>query len=148
QDMVVIERLVRAARRGVKVGVMTRAPHTLKREKLIEGVGGLRILDDLGIKVRKIKSLKLHAKAIVADGVAAIIGSINLAPGSLDPRRELAIEVHNDEVLDRLNAVVHHDWEHSRPLDLSDEGLLADLEDRIEDSARLLALKGHDDVED
>jgi hypothetical protein len=25
---------------------------------------------------------------------------------------------------------VHHDWENSHPLDLTDEGLLADLEDR------------------
>jgi hypothetical protein len=28
--------------------------------------------------------------------------------------------------------VVHHDWERSHPLDLTDEGLLADLEDRAE----------------
>ena len=140
QDMVVIERLVRASRRGVKVGVMARPPHTLKREKLVEGVGGLRIMDDTGIKVRKIKPLRLHGKIILADGVAAILGSINLSPGSLDTRRELAIEVHNDDVLDRLNSVVHDDWEHSRPMDLSDEGLLADLEDRVEETGSLLAL--------
>ena len=42
QDMVVIEHLVRAARRGVKVHVMARPPHTLKTEKLVEAVGGLR----------------------------------------------------------------------------------------------------------
>ena len=36
QDMVIIERLVRAARRGVKVDVMARAPHTLSREKLVD----------------------------------------------------------------------------------------------------------------
>src|SRR5262249_23960328 len=50
QDTVVIERLVRAVQRGVKVDVLARAPHTLKREKLVEGVGGLRILDDVGVK--------------------------------------------------------------------------------------------------
>ena len=142
QDMVVIERLVRAARRGVKVSVMARPPHTLKREKLVEGVGGLRILDDVGIEVRKIKPYKLHSKMMMADGVAAIVGSINLAPGSFDSRRELAIQVHDDDVLDRLTSVVHTDWAHSRTLDLSDEGLLADLEDRVEDSGRLLALDG------
>jgi cardiolipin synthase A/B len=109
QDMVVIEHLVRAARRGVKVDVMARPPHTLKRDKLV-------------------------------DGVAAIVGSINFAAGSLDGRRELAIETRNDEVVDRLHKVARHDWEHSHPLDLSDEGLLADLEDRIENSAQLLAI--------
>src|SRR5262245_11721677 len=143
QDTVVIERLVRAAQRGVKVRVMARAPHTLKREKLIEGVGGLRILDDVGIKVRKLKHLKLHGKILLADGVAAIIGSINLASGSLDSRRELAIEVRDDDVIDRLHKIVRRDWAHSRPLDLSDEGLLADLDDRIEDAGHLLALDGH-----
>ena len=147
QDTVVIERLVRAARRGVKVSVMARPPHTLKRDKLVEGVGGLRIMDDVGIKVHKIKSFKLHGKMILADGVAAIIGSINLAPGSFDSRRELAIETRNDDVLERLMSVVRADWEHSRPLDLSDKGLLADLEDRVEDSRHLLALDGPGDAD-
>ena len=63
QDMVIIEHLVRAARRGVKVDVMARPPHTLKREKLAEGVGGLRIMDDVGIKIHKLKYLKLQARA-------------------------------------------------------------------------------------
>jgi cardiolipin synthase len=140
QDMVIIERLVRAARRGVKVDVMARAPHTLSREKLVEGVGGLRILDDMGIKIHKLKHLRLHGKMLLADGVSAFVGSINFAAGSLDGRRELAIEVRDDEVVSRLHEVARHDWERSHPLDLSDEGLLADLADRIEDSAQLLAI--------
>jgi cardiolipin synthase A/B len=132
QDALIVEHLVRAKERGVKVHVMARPPHTLKKEKLVEGVGGLRIMDDVGIKVHKLKHLKLHAKMLFADGVRAIVGSINLAPGSFDSRRELAIEVRDEEVIDRLRKVVHHDWEHSHPLDLTDEGLLADLQDRAE----------------
>jgi cardiolipin synthase A/B len=132
QDPIIIERLVRANRRGVKVHVMARPPHKLKKEKLIEGVGGLRIMDDVGIKVHKLKHLKLHAKMLLADGMKAIVGSINLTPGSFDSRRELAIEVHEDDVVDRLHDVVRRDWENSRPLDLTDEGLLADLQDEEE----------------
>ena len=64
QDQVIIERLVRAAERGVKVHVMARPAHKLKKEKLEEGVGGLRILDDVGVKVHKLKGLKLHAKLL------------------------------------------------------------------------------------
>jgi cardiolipin synthase len=130
QDTVVLEHLVRANRRGVKVHVMARAPHTLKPEKLVEGVGGLRILNDVGIKVHKLKHLKLHAKVLLADGVAALVGSINFAPGSLDERRELAIDVRDDDVVEQLEKIVHHDWKRSHPLDLSEQGLLADLEDR------------------
>ncbi len=137
QDPIIIEHLIRAARRGVKVHVMARPPHKLKKEKLIEGVGGLRIMDDVGIKIHKLKHLKLHAKMLLADGVRAIVGSINLTPGSFDSRRELAIEVREDEVVDRLHDIVHHDWENSRPLDLTDEGLLADLEDDQEGAENL-----------
>ncbi len=140
QDSVIIERLVRASQRGVKVHVMARPPHTLKRDKLVEGVGGLRILDDLGIKIHKLKHLKLHGKMLLADGVAALVGSMNFADGSLDGRRELAIEVRDDNVVDRLYKTADHDWEQSHPLDLSDEGLLADLEDRIEGGAQMLGI--------
>jgi phosphatidylserine/phosphatidylglycerophosphate/cardiolipin synthase-like enzyme len=140
QDMVILECLVRAARRGVRVNVLARPPHTLKREKLVEGVGGLRIMDDVGIKIHKLKHLKLHGKMLLADGVAAIVGSINIAPGSFDGRRELSIEMRDDEVVDRLHTVARHDWEHSHPMDLSDEGLLADLEGRIEGSGETLAI--------
>jgi phosphatidylserine/phosphatidylglycerophosphate/cardiolipin synthase-like enzyme len=130
QDTVIIERLVRAASRGVKVHVMARPPHTLKKEKLVEGVGGIRILNDVGVKVHKLKHLRLHAKMLLADGKRAIIGSINLSPGSFDSRRELAIEVNDKHVVKRLHHVARHDWQHSHPLDLSDEGLMADLEKR------------------
>jgi len=137
QDTVIIEHLVRASRRGVKVHVMARPPHALKEQKLVEGVGGLRILDDVGIKIHRLKHLRLHAKMFLSDGVTAIVGSMNLAPGSFDDRRELAIEVRDAEVVDRLYRVAQHDWKHSRPLDLSDEGLRADLEERIEEATNL-----------
>src|ERR1700677_2651113 len=127
QDQMIIEHLVRAKTRGVKVHAMARPPHTLKKEKLLEGVGGLRILNDVGIEVRKLKGLKLHAKMLLADGERAIVGSINLAPGSFSSRRELAIEVDDKHIVDRLHDVVRHDWKHAHALDLSDEGLLADL---------------------
>ena len=47
----------------------------------------------------------------------------------VDSRRELAIEVRDDDVTERLHKVAQHDWENSRPLDLTDQGLLADLEE-------------------
>jgi phosphatidylserine/phosphatidylglycerophosphate/cardiolipin synthase-like enzyme len=72
--------------------------------------------------------------------VAAIVGSINLAPGSFDSRRELAIEVRDSDVVERLHKIAKQDWENSHPLDLSDEGLLADLEDREEALEEKLAI--------
>ena len=140
QDAVIIERLVRAVYRGVKIHVMTRPPHTLKKQKLVEGVGGIRILNDVGVKVHKLKHLKLHAKMLLADGKRAIVGSINLSPGSFDSRRELAIEVDDRHIVKRLHHVARHDWKHSHPLDLTDEGLMADLEKRLGQGPEKLAL--------
>ncbi len=130
QDTVIIERLVRAANRGVKLHVMARPPHTLKMAKLVEGVGGLRIMHDVGAKIHKLKGLKLHAKLVLADEERAIVGSINLAPGSFDARRELAVDVDARHVVERLVEVARRDWEHSTEIDLSDEGLRRDLEKR------------------
>jgi cardiolipin synthase len=145
QDAVIIERLVRAARRGVKVHVMARPPHKLKKEKLVESVGGMRTMEDVGIKIHKLKHLKLHAKMLLADHARAIVGSINLAPGSFDTRRELAIEVRDEDVVERLAQIAHHDWEHSHPLDLTDEGLLAEFEKHKMDETEELALhSGHE----
>jgi cardiolipin synthase A/B len=140
QDSVIIERLVRAATRGVKVHIMARPPHSLKKEKLVEAVGGLRIMDDIGIKIHILRHLKLHGKMLIADGSRAIVGSINLAPGSFDDRRELAIEVYDDDVIDRLHKIAKADWENSHPLDLSDEGLFADLQKKGDGGEEQLAL--------
>jgi phosphatidylserine/phosphatidylglycerophosphate/cardiolipin synthase-like enzyme len=130
QDQVIIERLVRAVRRGVKLHILAKPPHSLKPDKLIEGVGGLRILQDVGAKVHTLKHLKLHAKMLLADSERAVVGSINIAPGSFDSRRELAIETDHRETVKRLEKIVEHDWSLSHKLDLSDAALLADLKKR------------------
>jgi len=140
QDLVIIERIIRAASRGVKVHVMVRPPHTLKKEKLIEGVGGLRIMDDVGIKIHRLKHLKLHGKMMLADGCRAIVGSINLTPGSFDDRRELAIEVNDVEIVERLHEIAKFDWENSHRLDLTDAGLFEDLEIKGEGGSEKLVL--------
>jgi len=137
---VIIERLVRARARGVKVHAMARPPHKLHKAKLTEAVGGMRTMDDVGIKIHKLKHLKLHGKMLLADHARAVIGSINLAPGSFDSRRELAIEVHTPEVVERLRKIVHHDWNNSHQLDLSDEGLLEEFQEHQIDAAEQLAL--------
>src|SRR5437762_1796646 len=114
--------------------------HTLWKDKLIEGVGGLRIVQDVGAKVHRPKGLRLHAKMLLADGERAIVGSINLSPGSFDARRELAIETNDAAVVNRLHHVAREDWQLSHKLDLTDEGLLADLEKRGSGGAEELVL--------
>ena len=142
QDPVIIEHLIRAHSRGVKIHIMARPPHKLKKEKLIEGVSGLRSLQDVGVKIHKLQHIKLHAKLILADNARAIVGSINLAPGSFDSRRELAIEVDDPEIIARIHKTLKEDWANSHPLDLSDEGLFAELKDYDPNVKEDLAIPG------
>jgi cardiolipin synthase len=108
----------------------------------VEAVGGMRTMQDVGIKIHKLKHLKLHAKMLLADHARAIVGSINLAPGSFDSRRELAIGVDDKHVIKRLSKVARHDWEHSHPLDLTDEGLFEELKEHQMKGAEDLVLDG------
>jgi cardiolipin synthase len=151
QDPTIIEHLIRAQARGVKIQIMARPPHKLKKEKLIEGVSGLRCLQDLGVKIHKLKHIKLHAKLILADDARAIIGSINLAPGSFDSRRELAIQVDDDHIVSRIKKTLEEDWANSHPLDLSDAALLSELEDydpNVKEDLAIGADKHHKDKKD
>jgi phosphatidylserine/phosphatidylglycerophosphate/cardiolipin synthase-like enzyme len=102
-------------------------------------------MNDVGIKIHKLKHLKLHAKMLLIDGKRVIVGSINLAPGSFDSRRELAIDVRDAHVVKRMLKIVHHDWKHSHRLDLTDEGLRAELEAHKIEVADHLALDDADD---
>ena len=119
---------------------MARPPHKIKKEKLIEAVGGLRILADVGVKVHKLHHLKLHGKMLLGDKARAIVGSINLAPGSFDSRRELAIETTQPGVIEPLRKMSHYDWKHSNLLDLTDKGLAAEMESHDIDVKETLAL--------
>src|SRR5262249_35006693 len=75
-----------------------------------------------------LKDMKLHGKMLLADEARAIVGSINLTPGSFDARRELAIETDHHHVIKVLVKTSAHDWKHSKPLDLTDEGILKNTE--------------------
>lgn len=128
QDLTIIEHLVRARRRGVHIRLLSLPPHSLKEKKIFEGVNGLRLMHDVGIKIHKLKGLHLHGKMLLADGKRAIVGSINLAPGSFDERRELAIEVSDDHIIKRLKETFIRDWEHSHRMNLSDQGIVKEME--------------------
>ena len=140
QDPVMIERLVRAQRRGVSLQLMAHAVHRMQAKEITSDVGGLRMLDDLGVQVRRLKHLRLHGNLLLADGDRALVGSVNFSPASLDRRRELAIETDDAAVIKTLQVTLAHDWSHSRPIDLSEEGLREELErhGRADDAYHLL----------
>jgi phosphatidylserine/phosphatidylglycerophosphate/cardiolipin synthase-like enzyme len=147
QDPVMIERLVRAQRRGVALQLMAHAVHRMEAKELSSDVGGLRMLDALGVQVRRLKQLRLHGNMLLADGARALLGSVNFSPASLDRRRELAIETDDAAVIKPLQLAALHDWSHSRPIDLSEEGLREELQrhGRADDADHLLGPASEDE---
>ena len=147
QDPVMIERLVRAQRRGVALQLMAHAVHRMEAKEITTDVGGLRMLDDLGVQVRRLKHHRLHGNMLLADGARALVGSVNFSPASLDRRRELAIETDDSAVIKALQLGAAHDWSHSRPIDLSEEGLREELErhGRADDAEHLLGPASEDE---
>jgi phosphatidylserine/phosphatidylglycerophosphate/cardiolipin synthase-like enzyme len=138
-DMTMLEHLVRAAQRGVRLHVLADLAHHFKPKKVLNGIASLRILADVGAKVHHIKGL--HAKMMLADGQRAIVGSINLSPGSFDDRRELALQTDTPEVIERLEKYFHHDWKHSHKVDLTDQGIVRDLERHHRDDLEVVFLR-------
>ena len=130
QDQVIIERLVRAVRRGVKVHILAKPPHSLKPDKLIEGVGGLRILQDVGAKVHTLEAPQAARQDAARRQQARHHRLDQHRARQLRRAARTRDRDRRPEVAKRLEKVAQHDWDQSHPLDLSDAALLADLKKR------------------
>lgn len=127
-DTPIIEALVEAkVRRNLKIQAMALPVHSLRDFYRIEGIAGLRLLANLGIHVRKLKKIHLHAKLMIADGERALLSSFNFYPKCFNERRELGISFDDANLIHRLSEIFQHDWENSKKIDISDEGIAADL---------------------
>jgi phosphatidylserine/phosphatidylglycerophosphate/cardiolipin synthase-like enzyme len=119
-DTTVIDRLAAAQDRGVRVRVLCGGKHGLSPWDLHDTFASLRILERAEVHVRRQKHLKVHAKLLLADGKAALLGSMNLDRSAFDLRRELGVVVESSGIVERLGALFDHDWhkgEHWRPPD-------------------------------
>lgn len=92
--------LAKAARKGVKIDIITSAKI---REKQAD------YLTKAGVTVHQSKALYIHAKVMIIDQQTAIIGSINLTRGSLDNNRELAVITTDPTVIKQLNRIFDQD---------------------------------------
>jgi cardiolipin synthase A/B len=110
QDNDVINRLVNAARNGVKVELITNKPASSTD-------GNSRGIDTLkrgGVQVRYISGLYMHAKLFVVDGKLGWIGSENISSASLDQNREVGILLNDANIVGRLSDTFNADWNNSR----------------------------------
>ena len=127
-DTPVIKALVEArAKHDVKVHAMALSIHSLRDFYRTEGIAGLRLLEDLGIHIHKLRGLHLHAKLMIADEERALLSSFNFYPKCFNERRELGIRFEDPILISRLVKIFQVDWENSKRMDLSDEGIEEDL---------------------
>ncbi|MBM5791795.1 MAG: cardiolipin synthase [Cyanobacteria bacterium M_surface_10_m1_298] len=113
-DAVILERIVAARQRGVKVRVLCGGKHGLSDWDVYDTFSSLRVMELFGVKIRRQKALKLHAKLILVDGRAAMTGSMNIDRSAFDVRRELGIEVDAPEVIKRLQDTFERDWDEAK----------------------------------
>ena len=110
-DAVILERIVAARERGVKVRVLCGGKHGISDWDIYDTFSSLRLMERFGVKIRRQKRLKLHAKLILVDGTSALTGSMNIDRSAFDVRRELGIEVDAPDVVARLRDTFQSDWE-------------------------------------
>jgi cardiolipin synthase len=131
-DAVILERVISARERGVKVRLLCGGKHGISDWDIYDTFSSLRVMERFGVKVRRQKHLKLHAKLLLVDGCYAQTGSMNIDRSAFDLRRELGIESDAPEVVARLRTTFQADWDAAKkyqapdPLDpsLHEEGEL------------------------
>jgi len=131
-DAVILERIIAARERGVKVRFLCGGKHGISDWDIYDTFSSLRIMERFGVKVRRQKHLKLHAKLVLVDDHYAQTGSMNIDRSAFDLRRELGIESDAPAVVERLCRTFEHDWDQASkyhapdPLDptLHEEGEL------------------------
>ncbi len=109
-DTTIIERIAAAQSRGVRVRLLCGGKHGLSPWDFIDTFASLRILERTGVKLRRQKHLKLHAKLLLADGKRALVGSMNIDRSAFDVRRELGLTLDDGHVIERLGELFDHDW--------------------------------------
>ena len=119
-DATIVERIAAARKRGVKVRLLCGGKHGISDWDILDTFASLRLLEGFGVKVRRQKHLKLHAKLLIVDGERAQVGSMNIDRSAFDLRRELGIVVGDAPIIKGLGKVFEHDWHESKAYEAPD----------------------------
>jgi phosphatidylserine/phosphatidylglycerophosphate/cardiolipin synthase-like enzyme len=103
-DDSVLAALRGATQRGVRVRLIVNASFDAEEED------ALVALSNAGVEVRLMEGLYIHAKTMIVDGSAALIGSQNYTSTSLDKNRELGMIVEQPALVSRCLAIYERDW--------------------------------------
>ncbi|MFI5016178.1 MAG: phosphatidylserine/phosphatidylglycerophosphate/cardiolipin synthase family protein [Hyphomicrobiales bacterium] len=110
-DAVILERLIDAADRGVRVRILCGGRHGISAYDILDTFACLRVLTKAGVRVNKQKQMRLHAKLLISDRKRALVGSMNIDRSAFDLRRELSVCVDEHAAVRALRDVFGADWE-------------------------------------
>jgi cardiolipin synthase A/B len=102
------ETLIAAAGRGVNVRLILPGATDISSADVARLVAG-------GVHLVYVSAPYIHAKAIVADGRLAFVGSENFSPTSLDQNREVGVLLADTAALATLTATFERDWAVGQP---------------------------------
>jgi len=109
--------LIRAAKRGVSVNILTSEDSDLKSVQYASEAAFARLLRR-GVHIHLFKRTNMHAKTAVIDGVWTAIGSYNLDYMSLMHNLEVIVEVIDRELGASMKQMYESDLEHCDDLTL------------------------------
>ncbi len=119
-DSAILDRVLDACARGVTVHYLCGGRHGIENDALIETYSNQRILARAGVKLRKQRHLKLHAKLLLADGKRAMLGSMNIDRDAYDIRRELGIVFDDKAAVTKLGERFAGDWHEAKSYEAPD----------------------------
>jgi cardiolipin synthase len=117
-SMDILQSFKSAAMRGVDVRLLV----PMKNNHIFTGLAGKALYEELlasGVRIFERKPPFMHAKAMIADGKVALVGSANLDVRSLRLNYESNLLVFDEEFIRRLRAIVINDFANSNEIDLS-----------------------------
>lgn len=119
-DLVIVDRLVAARESGVRVHILCGGAHGISPSDMLDTFSALRMLARTGVRVRKQKRLRLHAKLLIVDGERALVGSMNIDRSAFDLRRELGAVVADADAVAALKHQFDQDWDEAHPYEAPD----------------------------
>jgi cardiolipin synthase len=118
-DEFFLDRLCAAAQRGVEVDVLLPGPHADKRACQLASEAAYDRLVSCGVRVWNFQPAMMHAKIMIVDGMAAVVGSSNFNRRSLDHDEEVLLVALDTEVARVLEEHFDADLERSEEIDLT-----------------------------
>ena len=114
-----LDRLCAAAQRGVQVDVLLPGPGADKRVCQLASEATYERLTSCGVRVWNFQPSMMHAKIMIVDGRAAVVGSSNFNRRSLDHDEEVVVVMLDEEVARILTTDFDADLERSEQIDLT-----------------------------